>query len=266
MADILLERKNKELAVVTLNRPDRLNAMTRETVAEINGVLDGIAKDRECRAVIITGAGRGFCSGQDMAAVNQRNQKTSSGVVEKLYWQEQFAGIGKRMRSMPQLVVAGVNGPAVGAGMAIALAADVRIVSETAKFLVGAVRIGLTAGESGVSYILPRMIGSARAFDVMVTGRPILADEAVSLGIAVQCVAPDQLMEAASSYIETVLANSPYSIAQTKKLMWENLEASSFDAAISAENRAQILGTLTEDYHEASDAFINKRAPRFQGK
>ena len=266
MAEILVEKQSSDVTLVTINRPERLNALTREAVAEFNAVLDGLARNRECRALIIAGAGRGFCSGQDMTAVNQRNNASSSGVVEKLHWQEQFAGIGKKIRTMPQLVVAAVDGPAVGAGMAIALAADVRIVSETAKFLIGAVRIGLSAGESGISYILPRMIGSARAFDIMITGRPVLADEAVVLGMAVQCVERDELLSTATRYVETVMANSPYSIAQTKKLIWENLEASSFDAAISAENRAQILGTLTEDYREASDAFVNKRPPRFTGQ
>jgi len=171
--DIVVERPGQDdgIVLLTLNRPARMNALLRETVAHFNGLLDELAADPTCRAVIITGAGRGFCSGQDLAASNQRNQTGASGVIEKLHWQQQFAGMGGRIRAMPKLVIAAVNGPAVGAGMAIALSADVRIATPAAKFLVAAVRIGLTGGESGISYLLPRMIGAARAFDILLTGR-----------------------------------------------------------------------------------------------
>ena len=114
--DILVDRRDDDIAIVTLNRPTRLNALKRETVLMLNGVLDELAADTACRAVILTGAGRGFCSGQDLAASDERNRSGGSGVIEKLFWQEQFAGMGGRIRSMPQLVIAAVNGPAVGAG------------------------------------------------------------------------------------------------------------------------------------------------------
>ena len=265
-ADILIERAERDIAVVTLNRPARLNALTRDMVAELNSSLDTLAADSSCRAVIITGAGRGFCSGQDLEAANARNRSSeASGVIEKLYWQEQFAGMGGRIRTMPQLVIAAVNGAAVGAGMAIAMSADVRIVAPSAKFLVAAVRIGLTAGESGISYLLPRMIGVARAFDILLTGRPVAADEAVHIGLAVRLVEPPSLMADAIGYARSVLANSPYSVAHTKKIVWENLDASSYATAIAAENRAQILATMTRDYKEAVAAFTEKREPRFEG-
>ncbi|QTH22617.1 enoyl-CoA hydratase/isomerase family protein [Rhizorhabdus wittichii] len=265
MSDILVERRDEGIAVVTINRPERLNALTREAVAALNATLDGIAADSGCRAVILTGAGRGFCSGQDLAAANARKGDRASGVIEKLFWQEQFAGMGKRLRSMPQLVVAAVNGPAVGAGMAIALSADVRIATPSARFLVAAVRIGLSAGESGISYLLPRMIGIPRAFDILLTGRPIEAEEAERIGLVLRLAEPAALVDEAIGYARTVLANSPYSVAHSKKLMWENLDAS-FDAAIGAENRTQILATMTQDYAEATAAFVEKRPPRFEGR
>lgn len=252
--------------LVTLNRPDRLNALKRETVARFNATLDKLATDPDCRAVIITGAGRGFCSGQDLQASNDRNRTGSSGVIEKLYWQEQFAGMGGRIRSMPKLVIAAVNGPAVGAGMAIALTADVRIATPTARFLVAAVRIGLTGGESGISYLLPRMIGASRAFDILLTGRGIEAEEAERIGLVRSLSEPDTLVADAIAYARTVLANSPYSVAHTKKLMWSNLDANSYEAAIEAENRTQILGTMTQDYSEATAAFVEKRPARYQGR
>jgi enoyl-CoA hydratase len=264
--DILLGRPEPGIRVVTLNRPARLNALTRETVAQLNAVLDELADDDDCRAVIITGAGRGFCSGQDLEASNSRNQAGTSGVIEKLAWQERFAGMGGRIRAMPKIVIAAVNGPAVGAGMAIALSADVRLATPSARFLVAAVRIGLTGGESGISYLLPRMIGASRAFDILLTGRPIEAAEAERIGLVRALAAADSLLPDAIAYARTVLDNSPYSVAQTKKLMWENLDASSYQAAVAAENRTQILGTMTQDYGEATAAFMGKRPPQFTGR
>lgn len=266
--DIVSERipGGDGIHVVTLNRPDRLNALTRGTVARLNGLLDGLAADASCRAVILTGAGRGFCSGQDLQAANDRNRGGGSGVVEKLHWQEQFAGMGARLRAMPQVVIAAVNGPAVGAGMALALTADIRMASPQARFLVAAVRIGLTGGESGLSYLLPRQIGASRAFDILLTGRPIEADEAERIGLVRSVSAPEALLDDAIAHARAILANSPYSIAHTKKLMWENLDASSYQAALAAENRTQILGTMTQDYAEATAAFAEKRPPRFEGR
>ncbi|WP_313807652.1 enoyl-CoA hydratase/isomerase family protein [Sphingobium sp.] len=265
-ADILLDRPEVGICVITLNRPSRLNALLRDTVGRLNAMLDDLAADPECRAVIITGAGRGFCSGQDLEASNARNQTGSSGVVEKLHWQQQFAGMGGRIRAMPKLVIAAVNGPAVGAGMAMALSCDVRIATSSARFLVAAVRIGLTGGESGISYLLPRMIGASRAFDILLTGRSIEAEEAESMGLVRSISAPESLLDDAIAYARSVLANSPYSVAHTKKLMWANLDANSYEAAVEAENRVQILGTMTQDYGEATAAFMGKRPPHFTGR
>lgn len=253
-----------DLAIVTLNRPHRMNALTREMVAELNSLLDDLAKDESCRAIILTGEGRGFCSGQDLVAATERNRQGSSGPVEKLGWQSAFAGMGGRLRAMPQLVVAAVNGPAVGAGMALALSADVRIATPQARFLVAAVRIGLTGGESGLSYLLPRLIGASRAFDILLTGRPIDAEEAERIGLCVPLVAQEDLLQSAIRYAQDVLANSPFSIRHTKRLMWDNLDAS-YGAAIEVENRSQILATMTQDYAEATAAFTEKRPPRFTG-
>lgn len=264
--DILVERVEPQIALVTLNRPERLNALTRDSVAELNHALDALATDSDCRAVVITGAGRGFCSGQDMNASNARNESGASGVIEKLHWQERFSGMGGRLRAMPQLVVAAVNGPAVGAGMAIALSADVRLAAPSARFLVAAVRIGLTGGESGLSYLLPRLIGASRAFDILLSGRPIEAEDAERWGLVRSISGSDALVGDALAYARTVLENSPYSVATTKRLMWENLDAGSYQAAIEAENRAQILGTMTEDYAEATAAFVAKRPPFFSGR
>jgi enoyl-CoA hydratase len=247
------------------NMPDANGASTI-IVAEFNSTLDSISADPQCRVLIVTGAGRGFCSGQDVAAADARNRTSPSGVVERMFWQEQFAGMGSRFRSMPQVVIAAVNGPAVGAGMAIALAADVRIAGRSARFLNAAVRIGLTAGESGISYFLPRLIGAARAFDIMLTGRPVEAEEAERIGLCARLVDDSELLDEALRYAALLLKNSPFSTAHTKRLMWENLDSASYDAAIELENRSQILASLTDDYKEATAAFTDKREPRFAGR
>jgi len=263
---ILLSALAPQIALITLNRPERLNALTREMVAELNAALDRLAQDSECRAVVLTGAGRGFCSGQDMQAADARNREGQSGVVEKLFWQEQFVGMGGRLRAMPQLVVAAVNGPCVGAGMALALSADVRLLAPSARFLVGAVRIGLSAGESGLSYLLPRLVGAGRAFDLMLTGRPVEAEEAERIGLGVRLVPAEDLLAHAADYARGVLANSPYAVRHTKRLMWDNLDAASYAAAVELENRTQILATMTQDYAEATAAFAGKRPPSFSGR
>lgn len=263
---ILIERPADRIRLVRLNRPARLNALTREMVRDLNETLDAIAVDPECRVVIVTGAGRGFCSGQDVMIADERNRNNPSGIVERIYWQEQFSGIGQRMRAMPQVVIAAINGPAVGAGMAIALAADVRIAARSARFLNAAVRLGLTAGESGISYFLPRLIGAARAFDIMLTGRPIEAEEAERIGLCARLVDEGEAVEEALRYSATLLANSPFAIAHTKRIMWENLDAPSYGAALELENRAQILASMTDDYKEATAAFTEKRSPKFTGK
>jgi enoyl-CoA hydratase len=255
-----------QVIIVRLNRPKQLNAFTREMVANFNDRLDAIAADTSLRAVILTGEGRGFCSGQDVAAADARNRTAPSGVVERMYWQEQFGGMSQRIRAMPQVVVAAVNGPCVGAGMAIALACDVRIIAQESSFHIAAVRLGLTAGESGISYLLPRLIGASRAFEIMLTGRPVDAEEALRVGLAARVVDRDRLLDAAMEWTQSMLKNSPYSTRHTKKVMWENLDASSFGSALDLENRTQILGTLTDDYKEATAAFTDKRPPDFKGE
>lgn len=174
--------------------------------------------------------------------------------------------MAERLRAMPQIVIAAVNGPCVGAGMSIALAADIRIVSRSARFLNAAIRLGLTAGETGMSYMLPRLIGASRAFEILVTGRPVEAEEAERIGLAVRLVENDALLDEAESLARQILANSPFGVKHTKRLVWENLNAPSFRMALELENRSQMLASMTEDYKEATAAFVDKRPPNFKGR
>lgn len=266
-----------DLYALEWRHPPFLEAGERRFHVDLHGSghrLDDLAKrphavaagDSACRVVILTGAGRGFCSGQDVAAADARNRTAPSSITERYYWQEQFVGMTRRIRALPQVVVAAVNGPCVGAGMAIALAADVRIIAHEAQFHVAAVRLGLTAGESGISYLLPRLIGASRAFEILLTGRPIDAQEAHRIGLAARLVERDALLPEAVAWTEMLLRNSPFATRHTKSVMWTNLDAPSFEAAVELENRAQILGSLTNDYKEATAAFTEKRPPAFRGE
>jgi enoyl-CoA hydratase len=264
--EITVETSSPEIIVLKLNRPERLNALTRQTVHAFNAALDEIAQDKAVRVVILTGAGRGFCAGQDLQAAAERSKSGVSGVTEKLYWQEQFSGMVRRIRALPVPVIAAVNGPAAGAGCALALGADIRIAALSAKFLIASIKIGLSAGETGISYHLPRLVGASRAFEIMLTGRTISAVEAERIGLVSRLVEDPELMDAAMATAQAILANSPFAVAETKRLMWANLDAGGLDEALALENRAQILATMTEDYKEATIAFTEKRLPKFQGK
>lgn len=265
-ASIVVENAADDIVVIRLNRPARLNALTREMVGELNEALATVSARTAVRAVIMTGAGRGFCSGQDVAAADARNRTAPSGLVERLYWQEQFAAMVELIRAMPQVVIAAVNGPCAGAGMALALAADMRLAARSARFLNAAVRLGLSAGETGMSYTLPRLIGAARAFEILITGRPVEAEEAAAIGLVVRLTDDATLMAEAVALARQVLANSPFATAHTKRLIWENLHAPSLHAALELENRTQILASMTEDYKEATAAFTERRTPHFKGR
>ena len=268
---LLIDRSHDGIAIVTLNRPERLNALSQDNARRLCAAFDALARDAAVRVVVLTGAGRGFCAGWDLTSplTNASGAELSGPRTVDGYYagQELFAGIVRRLRSLDKVVIAAVNGVAVGVGFALTLGADIRIASRGASFHVGAVRIGLTAGECGISYHLPRLIGASRAFEVMLTGRPVQADEAERIGLVSRLVDDNaDLLAQALDLAGQVLRNSPYATRHTKQLMWANLDAASLDAAIELENRAQVLALMTDDFHEASRAFIEKRPPVFTGR
>lgn len=266
MEDLLIDRPRPEIMRITFNRPERLNALTYDVVFALNDALDSLVDDTETRAVIITGNGRGFCSGQDMKAAAQRMEPGGSTVVTRYASQTRFGSMSQRMARAPQPIIAAVNGVAAGAGMAIALGADIRIGTPNTRFLIAAVKIALAAGESGISYWLPRWIGAARAFEIMLTGRPIESAEALELGLMTKCVDQDALQDAATAQAEAIMENAPFAVAQTKRIMRRNLDAASLDTALDVENPTQIVTNVTEDYIEAVTAFNEKRKPQFKGR
>jgi len=263
--DILVttSRPLRGVVLIKLNRPSRLNAFTVSMMRALHDVVDSLAGDSSVRAVVLASRGRSFCAGLDLKSLSEELLGKNASVVEWVEIQELFANITRKLRALDKVVIAAVQGPAVGAGFGLALAADIRICSASASFHVGAIKIGLSAGECGISYHLPKLVGASRAFEIMLTGRPVTAQEAERIGLVSHNVDDEALMDKSLELTTQILSNSPYSTRHTKQLMWANLEAPSLDAALQLENRTQIMALMTNDFREAIAAFSAKRLPLF---
>jgi enoyl-CoA hydratase len=263
---VLVEQVEPGITKLTLNRPERLNAMSHGLIDDLHAALDAVIADRTCRVVVLTGAGRGFCAGLDLAETSsdsgdpQRRIGTPAGGMRA---QQRITSLVTRMRGLPHPIVAAVNGAAAGGGFALALASDIRIADTTARFNAAFVKLGVSGCDIGVSWLLPRIVGAGKAFDHMLTGRLIDASEADAMGLVSRVVPQGQAVDAALETARLIAANSPFGVWMTKEVMWANLEVGSLGAAIDLENRTQILSTMTGDLKEAAAAFIEKRPPKF---
>ena len=267
MTTVRRERPADGVVQLTLDRPDRLNAMNFELVSDLHDALDDIAADVTCRVVLLTGAGRGFCAGLDLKGTGTAPGAAGLGQIQGgLKGQQHIARLVPHLRSLPQPVIAAVNGPAAGGGLALALASDIRIAAVSARFNVAFVRIGLSGCDIGVSYLLPRLIGAARAFELMLTGRIVDAEEAVRIGLVLKVVPDGSVVESALETAALIAANSPFGVQMTKEVMWSALEVNSLQAAIDLENRTQLLTSVTEDMREAIEAFLAKRDPIWKNR
>jgi enoyl-CoA hydratase len=241
---------------ITLNRPDRLNALSYPLVAEYHDALDEVAADTDCRVVIVTGAGRGFCAGLDLADYGQPPKPGEHrGAHAGTGGQEFMANIPVHMRATPQVIIAAVNGPAVGGGLSLALGADLRIAGASARFCSAFIKTGLTGTDIGVSYLLPRLIGAARAFDMILTGRTVDAAEAERMGIVSRVVPDAELMDAAVALAGQGAGYTSTGLLLTKEVLWANLDVPSMTAAIALENRNQTIAGGTAEVQEYMDAY-----------
>jgi enoyl-CoA hydratase len=265
MSVIEMTRPRPGIVQLTLNRPEKLNAMTTELVEGLHHHLDEIAVDPEARVVVLTGAGKGFCAGLDLggygtAPHTEHLGRTPTGFAV----QKHIASLIPHLRSLPQPVIAAVNGAAAGGGFALVLGSDVRLASRSAKFNAAFIRIGLSACDIGTSWLLPRLIGASRAQELMVTGRVFDADEAYRIGLVVDLYEDtDALLDAAYAKAEQIMLNAPFGVALTKEGMWTALEIPGMQAAIDLENRQQIMASNTADHREAMMAFLEKRPPNY---
>jgi enoyl-CoA hydratase len=264
---IVVDRARPEVALVRLNRPDQLNAMNAPLIRALHATFDALRDDRTCRVIVLTGAGRGFCAGLDL-----KEGATPPGVGHLgraqagLHVQQSIANLVPKMRSMRQPIIAAVNGAASGGGLALALASDIRLASSAARFNVAFVRIGLSGCDIGVSWLLPRLIGASRAYELMLTGRLIDAEEALRIGIVIEVVEPEHLLDLALAEADRILVNSPFGVQMTKEVMWSQLEIGSLAAGIDLENRTQLLASTTDDMTEAMQAFLERRPPDYQDR
>jgi enoyl-CoA hydratase len=243
-----------DVQVVTLNRPDRLNALTLELVAGLSDVLADLA-GQGSRAIVLTGEGRGFCAGLDLAAVSEAQTLKPGTPADRLANQRAFARMVRTIRRLPVPVVAAVNGAAAGAGMALALAADIRVMDESAKLHPAALKMGLSAGECGMSYLLPRLIGSARAFEILLTARPVSAAEAIRIGLACELTPGATALETALGIAQAIVQHDAFAVELSKSVLWANLDAN-FEDAVEFENRTQVLASLSDATARARDAFL----------
>lgn len=260
---LMLDEVNPGVVLVTLNRPDRYNAMTNTMFVELERLAWDLEQEDSCRVVILTGAGKAFCAGYDLADAEDLPNLGALGMLDQ---QERAARALTAIRSLRVPVIAAVNGPAAGGGLSLVLAADIRIAGPAAKFNAAFVRIGLSAGDLGTSWLLTRLIGPARASEICFTGRAVGAQEAMDLGLVNSVSADDSLLDDTLALAAQIVANSPGGVQLSKRALQANMETGSYAAAIELENRGQALLTRSPDMLEALTAFKEKRAPIFEGK
>lgn len=236
---------------ITLNRPERLNALDYPLAGDLHDALDDVGSDADCRVLVLTGAGRGFCSGLDLQDFGQppapgTHRRAHAGTDGQSF----LSDLPVHIRSTPQIVVAAVNGPAVGGGLSLALAADLRIAARSASFCSAFIKTGLTGTDIGVTYLLPRLIGASRAFDLIVTGRTVDADEADRLGLITRVVDDARLADTTLELATQIASYTKLGLFMTKEVMWANLDAPNLAAAIALENRNQMIAGQSSEVRD----------------
>jgi enoyl-CoA hydratase len=266
MSFVKIETPRPGIALITLDRPERMNAMAFDVMVPLREALEEVSFDNRVRVVVLTGAGEGFCAGADlvdpgylsifdgltMPGISRRAMKVLDDVILAL-------------RDMHQPVIAAINGPAIGGGFCLSMAADIRIAADSAYFRAAGINNGLTAAELGLSYTLPRAIGASRAFEIMLTGRDIDATEAERIGLVSRRVAREQLLETCYEIADRIIGYSQIGVELTKQMLWAGLEAGSMHAHMNHEGHAQLFVRMTtKNFEEAIRARKEKRKPQFK--
>jgi enoyl-CoA hydratase/carnithine racemase len=267
MSTVRVDRPNAGVAVITLDRPEQLNAITFELVDDLHAALDAIDRDNACRVVVLTGAGRGFCAGLDLKSIGPSSMSTGlAGAAAGMRSQEHIAGLVPHLRRIQQPVIAAMNGAAYGGGLALACACDIRIAAESARMCVQFIKVGIGGCDIGISYTLPRLIGVSRAHELILTARVIETTEAERIGLVSRVVPDGDTLATALEIADTICSYSPFGVVMTKEVMWANVDAPNVEAAIHMENRTQILASTTGDVAEAATAFTEGRPPVWDRK
>ena len=275
MYSTLTVERDGHLTILSLNRPEALNALSRDMVNELRDFFWGLSEDRDTRAVLLRANGRAFCAGLDLkeasaqterAAANASGNERRANVSAALRQQRHIAEIVMLMRRAPQPIIAAVQGAAAGGGFALALASDIRVAATSARMNAAFIRLGLSACDVGVSYFLPRLIGASLASELLLTGDFIDAKRALATGLVSRVVPDAQLDDAARELARRMLRNSPLALRLTKECLKASIDAGSLEAAIAMEDRNQVLTATSEDFVEGVSAFLQKRDPIFEDR
>ena len=266
MSFVIVEEPRPHVTQITLNRPDRMNAMAFVVMVPFKEALEEVSFDNDTRVVIITGAGDGFCSGADLVDpgwLDIFDGLTVPGIARRAM--KILDDVIKAIHDMHQPVIGAVNGAAIGGGFCLAMATDIRVASTTAYFRPAGINNGLTSAELGLSYLLPRAIGTSRAFDIMLTGRDVDALEAQSIGMISKAVAPELLLEQCYSMAERMVGFSQLGVELSKQMLWAGMEAGSLHSHMNHEGHAQLFVRMTtKNFEEAIRARKEDRAPDFK--
>jgi enoyl-CoA hydratase len=266
MSFVLIDRPRPHVTQITLNRPERMNAMAFDVMIPFRQALEQVSNDNDTRVVLITGAGRAFCAGADLEDSGQIpniHGLTRSAIARRAL--EILDDVVLAIRKMHQPVIGAINGAAIGGGFCLSVATDIRIAAEEAYFRAAGINNGLTASELGISYLLPRAIGSSRAFEIMLSGRDVDAAEAQRIGLVSRVVPSAELPEACYALAERIIGFSRVGVESTKRLLWASLDASSLYAHMDHEGHAQLYVRMTtENFEEAIRARRDGRRPEYR--
>ena len=260
MSELLIEARG-QVEIATLNRPDRLNALSEGLVDDLNAYFGGLADRPDVRVVILRGAGRGFCAGLD---IQEDRSSDETPVLRTLRTQTRIGNIYRKMRACPQPIIALGHGAACGGGLSLLLASDVRYATPDFRANAAYIRIGLGGCDMASSYFLPRLVGASLAAEMILTGRFIDAERALRAGLVSEIVDMDALLDRGLALADEMLATSPHGLRLSKQALNLNIDAQSLDAAMAIEDRQQVILSATEDQREALTAFLEKRAPDYR--
>jgi enoyl-CoA hydratase len=264
---VLVDRNVRpHVTVITLNKPERLNSMSFPLVEALYGALAEVEQDNDAWVVVMTGAGRAFCSGLDLhdrgIPPNTQDLGFSRLAMRSMSY---MSDVVPAMRRIPQPIIAAINGPAYGGGMCLTLGADIRYAAESAVFCSAGITNGLTSSELGATWLLPRAIGTSNASELLLTGRRIDGTEAHRIGLVSKVVPDAEVLALALDTAEEMTTNlSCFGVMMTKQSIWSNMEVSSLAAAVELENRNQLLAGYTGNLDEAIEAFRDKRPPVYK--
>ena len=262
---VRIEKPRPHTSVIVLNRPERMNSMAFEQMIPLHGAFEEVAADNDTWCVVLTGTGRGFCSGADTGS-SEPPPNIAGMTLTRIATRAMsiLADLVPAMRRMPQPVIAAINGAAIGGGMCLTLGADIRIAGESAYFRAAGINNGLTATELGLSFLLPKAVGSSRAFEIMLSGRDVDAKEAADIGLVSRTVPDDRLLDEALDLADQINGWSTQGVQLTKKMMWSGMETASLSAAIELESHTQLFVRMTtQNFEEAVKARKEKRPPNF---